>query len=97
MAKGEFLLWVGSLRSGGRFRHDAMIRRIAIAVVALAFLGLLGFSLSSWRAGIAPVEPPNPASFSAESVAKGEVLAAGGIACLATSGQADSHLPAATG
>jgi len=31
-----------------------MIRRIAIAVVALAFLGLLGFSLLSWRAAIAP-------------------------------------------
>ena len=57
---------------------DAMIRRIAIAVVALVFLGLLGFSLLSWRAAIAPIERPNPASFTAESVAKGEVLAAEG-------------------
>jgi mono/diheme cytochrome c family protein len=55
---------------------DAMIRRIAIAVVALVF-GLLSFSLC-WRATIAPIERPNPASFTAESVAKGEVLAAEG-------------------
>ena len=55
-----------------------MIRRIAVAVVALAFLGLLGFSSLSWRAAIAPIERPNPASFTAESVAKGEVLAAEG-------------------
>jgi mono/diheme cytochrome c family protein len=55
-----------------------MIRRIAIAVVALAFLGLLVFSLLSWRAAIAPIERPTPASFSAESIARGEVLAAEG-------------------
>src|SRR5271170_8232799 len=55
-----------------------MIRRIAIPVLALAFLGLLGFSLLSWRADLAPIEPPNPASFSAESIARGEVLAAEG-------------------
>jgi hypothetical protein len=66
------------LRSEAPFRQGAMIRRIAIAVAALAFLGLLGFSLLSWRAAIAPIEGPNPASFSAESVAKGEVLAAEG-------------------
>ena len=55
-----------------------MIRRIAIGVVALVFLGLLGFSLLSWRAAIAPIERPNPASFTSESVARGEVLAAEG-------------------
>ena len=55
-----------------------MIRRIAIAVAALVFLGLLGFFLLSWRAAIAPIARPNPASFSAESVARGEVLAAEG-------------------
>ncbi len=58
--------------------RDATIRRIAIAVVVLVFLGLLGFSLLSWRAAIAPIERPNPASFAAESIAKGEVLAAEG-------------------
>ncbi|MFY9645889.1 MAG: c-type cytochrome [Terriglobales bacterium] len=55
-----------------------MIRRIAIAAAALAFLGLLVFSLLSWRAAIAPIERPNPASFSAESIAKGEILVAEG-------------------
>ena len=55
-----------------------MIRRIAIGMVALVFLGLLGFSLLSWRAAIAPIERPNPASFTSESVARGEVLAAEG-------------------
>jgi len=55
-----------------------MIRRIAIGVVALVFLGLLGFSLLSWRAAIAPIDRPNPASFTSESVARGEVLAAEG-------------------
>ena len=55
-----------------------MIRRIAIAVAAFVFFGLLGFSLLSWRAAIAPIERPNPASFTAESVARGEVLAAEG-------------------
>jgi mono/diheme cytochrome c family protein len=55
-----------------------MIRRIAIAVVALGSLGLLVFSLLSWRVAIAPIERPNPATFTAESVAKGEVLAAEG-------------------
>ena len=56
-----------------------MIRRIAIGVVALVFLGLLGFSLFAWRAAIAPIgAAPNPASFTSESVARAEVLAAEG-------------------
>src|ERR1700678_407644 len=55
-----------------------MIRRIAMGVAALFFLGLLGFCLLSWRAAIDPIERPNPASFTAESIAKGEVLAAEG-------------------
>jgi mono/diheme cytochrome c family protein len=55
-----------------------MIRCAAIAMAAFALVGLIGFSLLSWRAAIAPVEPPNPASFTAESIAKGEILAAEG-------------------
>jgi mono/diheme cytochrome c family protein len=55
-----------------------MIRRIAIGGAALFLLGLLGYSLLSWRAAIAPIERPNPASFASESVARGEVLAAEG-------------------
>jgi mono/diheme cytochrome c family protein len=53
-----------------------MIRRIAIGVAALFVLGMLGFSLWSWRPAIHSIERPDPASFAAESVAKGEVLAA---------------------
>ena len=55
-----------------------MIRRIAIAVVAAVFSGLVGFVFLSWRSAIAPIERPNPASFTAESIRKGEVLAAVG-------------------
>jgi mono/diheme cytochrome c family protein len=55
-----------------------MIRRIAIALIAAAFFGLLGFVFVSWRPAIAPIESPNAASFTAESVAKGEALAATG-------------------
>ena len=55
-----------------------MIRRIAIAIVAAAVLGLLGFFLLAWRPAIAPIEPLSRASFPAESIAKGEILAAGG-------------------
>ncbi|MCU1338757.1 MAG: Gluconate 2-dehydrogenase (acceptor) [Bryobacterales bacterium] len=55
-----------------------MIRRSAIAVIVVAFLGLLGFVFLSRRPAIAPIERPNPASFTAESIAKGEVLSAVG-------------------
>jgi mono/diheme cytochrome c family protein len=55
-----------------------MVRRIAIAILAVAFLGLAGFLLLSLRRAIAPIERPAPESFSAESVAKGEALAAAG-------------------
>jgi mono/diheme cytochrome c family protein len=55
-----------------------MIRRIAIAILAAAILGLAGLLLLAWRPAIAPIAPPNPASFSAESIAHGETLAAAG-------------------
>jgi mono/diheme cytochrome c family protein len=55
-----------------------MIRRIAIAVAALLLLGVVGFFLVCWRPAITSIERPNPASFTAESVAKGEALAAEG-------------------
>ena len=39
----------------------------------------MGFCILAWRPAIAPLEsPPNPASFSAESIAKGEILSAEG-------------------
>jgi mono/diheme cytochrome c family protein len=55
-----------------------MVRRIALAMIALAVVGLLGFFLLAWRSAIAPVGPPSRASFPAESIAKGEILAAEG-------------------
>ena len=55
-----------------------MIRRLAIAAAVSLLLGLVGFFVVCWRPSIAPIERPNPTSFTAESVAKGEVLAAEG-------------------
>jgi mono/diheme cytochrome c family protein len=55
-----------------------MVRRIAVAMIAAAILGLLGFFLLAWRAAIAPIEPPTPASFPPESIAKGAILSAAG-------------------
>ncbi|HVJ09213.1 MAG TPA: c-type cytochrome [Acidisarcina sp.] len=55
-----------------------MIRRIAIPAFVILFIGLLGFCVLAWRPAIAPIERPNPASFSAASIAKGEALSATG-------------------
>ena len=55
-----------------------MIRRIAIAVFAVAVLGIAGLLLLARRPVIAPIERPIAQRFSAESVAKGEALAAAG-------------------
>src|SRR5580693_4418642 len=53
-------------------------RRIAIIITAAAFAGLCGVLLLSWRRAIPPIERPGPESFSAESIADGETLAAAG-------------------
>jgi len=58
--------------------EGALIRRIAIAIVAAAVLGLVGFFLLAWRPAIKPIEPPNRANFPAESIAKGEILSGAG-------------------
>jgi mono/diheme cytochrome c family protein len=55
-----------------------MIRRIALAILAVAFLGTAGLLLLSRRPVIGPIERPAPARFSVESVAQGEALAAAG-------------------
>jgi hypothetical protein len=55
-----------------------MIRRIAIAVAALAFLGLLVFSLLCWRAAIASIERPTPTSFSSGINCEGRSSRRGG-------------------
>ena len=53
-----------------------MVRRILIASLAVVLLGSAGFAFLSHRSAIAPIQCPDPASFSAESVAHGEALAA---------------------
>jgi mono/diheme cytochrome c family protein len=55
-----------------------MVRRIALAMMAAAALGLLGFFLLACRPAIAPIKPPSRASLPAGSIAKGEILAAVG-------------------
>src|ERR1700723_429141 len=55
-----------------------MIRRIAIAILAVAFLGIAGLLLLSRRPVIDSIERPAPERFSAEGIARGEALAAAG-------------------
>ena len=55
-----------------------MIRRILTAAVVVALLGLCGTWLLSRRPAIAAEKRPYPQGFSAESVARGEALAAAG-------------------
>jgi hypothetical protein len=53
-------------------------RRIATATLAVAFLGLAGILILSRRPVIDAIDRPSPESFSSESVARGEALAAAG-------------------
>jgi mono/diheme cytochrome c family protein len=53
-----------------------MIRRIAIVILAVAFLGIAGLLLLSQRPVIDAIERPAPERFSSESIAQGEALAA---------------------
>src|SRR5260370_13346955 len=55
-----------------------MIGRVAIAILAVAFLGVASVLLLSQRPVVAPIERPTPERFSAESIAQGEALAAAG-------------------
>jgi len=55
-----------------------MIRRIAIAVLAVVSFGVVGLFVLAWRPKIAPVAAPTLATFSAESITRGETLAAAG-------------------
>jgi hypothetical protein len=68
-----------------------MIRRIAIGVVALVFLGLLGFPCCPGERLLSPLSARTRRA-SPESVARGEVLAAEDTVCLAISDQADCRL-----
>ena len=53
-----------------------MIRRTAIGILSAVFVGLVVFLILAWRPSIAPIQPQNRASFTADSIAKGESLAA---------------------
>jgi len=55
-----------------------MIRRIAIAILAVALPGMAGLLLLSRRPEIGLIGRPVPESFSAGSIAQGETLAAAG-------------------
>jgi mono/diheme cytochrome c family protein len=55
-----------------------MLKRIFIWVLAVVVLGTLGFFALAHRKEIKPVEPPAASSFSAELVARGEILATAG-------------------
>jgi mono/diheme cytochrome c family protein len=55
-----------------------MMRRVAMVMIAAAMLGLLCFLFLAWRPAISPIQRPNAASFTAESIAKGELLSAAG-------------------
>jgi mono/diheme cytochrome c family protein len=59
-------------------KTKVMIRRASIATFVTACFLLAGLLLLARRTGIAPIERPVPTSFSARSVARGEVLAAEG-------------------
>jgi len=52
--------------------------RMTILIAGTVVLGTLAVALLSWRRAIAPIQRPNPSSFPAALVAKGEVLAAEG-------------------
>lgn len=54
------------------------VRMLFIGVFLAAFFGFLGFLLLARRPALRSIERPAPASFSARSIAQGEVLAAEG-------------------
>src|ERR1700730_10486206 len=60
------------------YRRLTVLKRVVISVAAVGVLGLLGFFALAWRPAIAPIDLPAKASFSAELIAKGEVLAGAG-------------------
>ena len=63
-------------------------RRVLIGVLLAVFFAGLGFFALAWRPSIAPITRPDPGSFPADLVAKGEALSAAGhcAACHTQSG-----------
>jgi mono/diheme cytochrome c family protein len=54
------------------------MRNVLIGLAAVVVIGLVVFTLLAWRPAIAEVDPVDPSSFSADLVARGEVIAAAG-------------------
>jgi hypothetical protein len=50
-----------------------MRKRILIAIIALGFLGILGFGALAWRPAIAPIGSV-PSAFASELVSKGATV-----------------------
>ena len=75
IAKGLFALIAQDDSPSG---EAIMVKQSLIWVLAAAAVGTLAFFALAHRAEIQPVEPPAAASFSAELIARGEVLAAAG-------------------
>src|SRR5260370_14284944 len=63
-------------------------RGVLIGVLLAVFFAGLGFFALAWRPSIAPITRPDPGSFPADLVAKGEALSAAGhcAACHTQSG-----------
>ena len=82
-------------------RKRSRFKRLLIGVLAVAALAVAGFLALAWKPAIAPINPPAAASFPAELVARGAVLAGAGncASCHTVKGGPDfaGGLPLATG
>ncbi len=63
---------------GTDWKKNPKTRRVLIAVLLVVFFAGLAFFVLAWRPSIAPIARPAPGSFPADSVGKGEALAAAG-------------------
>ncbi len=54
------------------------MKRFSIALIAVLIIGLLGFSALAWRPALDPIARPAAATFPADIIAKGEILAGAG-------------------
>lgn len=55
-----------------------MLKRSFLGFVAVLIIAIGGFAAYAWRPAIAPIAPPPTASFAADLIARGEVLAGAG-------------------
>lgn len=57
---------------------DVSMKRALAAIAVVIVAGLIAFGVLAWRSAIAPIARPDPSSFPAALVARGEKLAAAG-------------------